>query len=63
MALLKGVIGAGTTNNGVTRKPDNPLKGIHNPIPQNQDNSLEGIRNLVPTEICSQWPRGLTVPT
>ena len=37
---------AGTTNSGVTRKPDNTLKGI---------------RNLVPNGIRIQWPRGLTV--
>ena len=53
----------GTTNPGVTRKPDNPLKGIRNPIPRKPDNLLKGIRNLVPNGIQSQCPRGLTVPT
>ena len=38
---------AGTTNPGVTQKPDNPLKGIWNLIPRKPDNPLKGIRNLV----------------
>ena len=54
---------AGTTNRGVTRKLDNPLKGTQNPIPPNQDNTLKGIHNLVPNRIQIQWLRGLTVPT
>ena len=31
----------GTNNPGRTQKPDNPLKGIWNPIPQNTDNPLK----------------------
>ena len=31
---------AGTINPKGTRKPDNPLKGIRNPIPWNRDNAL-----------------------
>ena len=54
---------AGTTNPGRTRKPDNPLKGIQNPIPWNLDNPRKGIRQLVPNKIRSQWPRMVTVPT
>ena len=38
---------AGTTNPGGTWKPDNPLKGTRNPIPQEPDNPLKGIRDLV----------------
>ena len=53
----------GTTNPGGTRKPDNPLKVIRNPIPQKLDNPLKRIRDLVPNRIQSQWPRGLTVST
>ena len=53
---------AGTTNPGVTWKPDNTLKGICNPIPLNPDNPLKGIRNLVENGIWIKWPRGLTVP-
>ena len=53
----------GTNNPGRTQKPDNPLKGIWNPIPRNPNNPLKGIRNLVPNEIRIQWPIGLTVPT
>ena len=34
---------AGTTNPWGTRKPDNPLEGIRNPIIWNLDNSLNGI--------------------
>ena len=54
---------AGTTNPWVTRKPDNPLKGIRNPIPRKPDNPLKGIWNRVPNLIQSQWTRGLTAPT
>ena len=36
-----------TTNPGGTRKPDNLLKGIRNPITQNPDNPFKGIRDLV----------------
>ena len=43
--------GAGTTNPGGTRKPDNPLKGIRNPIPWDPDNYLKGIRDIVPNGI------------
>ena len=31
---------AGTTNPGVTRKRDNPLKGTRNPIPRKPDNPI-----------------------
>ena len=41
---------AGIINPGGTRKPDNPLKGIWNPIPQDPDNALKGIGDLVQTE-------------
>ena len=54
---------AGTTNPGGTRKPDNPLKGIQNPIPQNPDNPHKGIRYLVQNKTRIQWPRGLNVAT
>ena len=53
----------GTTNPGGTRKLDNPLKGIRNPIPQDPDNPLKGIQDLVQNVTRSQWPRGLTIPT
>ena len=43
-----GIQCAGTTNPRVTRKPDNPHKGIHNLV-------LNGTRN--------QWLRGLTIQT
>ena len=36
---------AGTANPRGTRKPENPLKGIRNPIPRNPDNPLKGIRD------------------
>ena len=54
---------AGTTNPGGTRKPDNLLKGIWNPIPWNPDNPLRGIWDLLPNGIRSQWPIGSTIPT
>ena len=54
---------AGTTNPRGTRKPDNPLQGIWNAIPQDPDNPLKGIRDLVQNGTRSQWPRGLTIPT
>ena len=54
---------AETSNPGVTRTPDNPLKRIRNPIPRKPDNILQGIHNLVPNIIRRHWPRGLTVPT
>ena len=60
--MLQEVI-FGTTNTGVTRKTDNPLKGIQNPIPQKLDNPIKGIRNLEPNIIQIQWPIGLTMPT
>ena len=53
----------GTTNPGVTWKPDNPLKGIRNPIPQNPDNPLKEIQYLVQNGTWRQWPRGLTIST
>ena len=52
----------GNTNPGGTRKPDNPLKVIRNPITRNLDNPLKVIRNLVPNIIWIQWSRGLTIP-
>ena len=54
---------SGTTNPGVTQKPDNTLKGNWNQIPWNPNNLLKGIHNLVPNGIQRQWPIGLTVPT
>ena len=33
-----------------TRKPDNPLKGIRNPITWNPDNPLNGIKDLLQME-------------
>ena len=51
----------GTTNPGGTRKQDNPLKGIWNPIPWKPDNPLWEIRNIVLIGIHSQWSRGLTI--
>ena len=53
----------GTTNPGGTRKVDNPLKGIWDPITRYPDNPLKGIQDLVPNIIRSQWPIWLTVPT
>ena len=53
---------SGTTNPRVTRKPDNTLKGIRNPIPHDQDNPLKGIWDLVQNRTQSQCPRGLTIP-
>ena len=52
----------GTTNPGVSQKPDNPLNWIRNPMTRNPDNPLKGIRNLVPNRIRDQCPIGLTVP-
>ena len=52
---------AGTTNPGATWKPDIPLKGIQNPVPQKLDNPIERIRNLVKNRTRNQWPRGLPV--
>ena len=60
---IQGTITSGTTNRKVTRKPDNPLKGIRNTIPSNPDNTIKGIQNLVPNIIYKQWPIGITVPT
>ena len=54
---------AGTNNPGVTRKPDNPFKGIGNTVPRKPDNPLKGIQNLVPNGTQNQWPRGLNVKT
>ena len=48
---------------GGTRKPDNPLKGIRNPIPQDPDNPLKEIQDLVQNGTWRQWPRGLTIST
>ena len=50
------------TGTRVTRKTDNPLKGIRNRIPWNPDNNLKGIQNLLPNGTRIQWPIGLTVP-
>ena len=52
---------AETSNSGVIQKPDNPFKGIKNPIPRNLDNYRKVIRKLVPNRIWSQRPIGLTV--
>ena len=52
-----------TTNHGVTRKRDNTLKVICNPIPQKRVNTIKGIRSLLPNRIRSQWPIGLKVST
>ena len=56
-------ITAGTNNPGGIRKPDNPFKGIRNPIPWNPDNPLKGIRDLLQKGIRGQWLRGLAVQT
>ena len=48
---------------GRTRKPYNPLKGIHNIVPKNPDSTLKGIQYLVQIKTQRQWPRGITVPT
>ena len=53
----------GSTNPRGTRRPDNPLKGIRNPIAWNLDNPCKGIQEIITNRIRSQWPRGLTVPT
>ena len=53
----------GTTNPGGTQKPDNPLKGIHNPISWNPDIPLKGIQYIVQNGTLSQFPIGLTVQT
>ena len=37
------IIGAETSNPGVTQKPDNPLNGIWNPVPRKRDNPLKYI--------------------
>ena len=52
----------GTTNPGGTEKPDNPLKGIWNPIPQDPDNPLKGIQYLVQNGTRSQFSIELTIP-
>ena len=52
-----------TTNPRRTQKPDNPLKGIWNPIPQDLDNPLKIIHDIVQNRTRSQWPIGLTIPT
>ena len=54
---------AGTINPGVTRKPDNSLKGVRNPVPRKPDNPLKVIQNLLPNGTHNQWPRGLIVLT
>ena len=53
----------GTTDPGVTQKPNNHPKGIRNQTPQKLDNSLKVIWNLVTKKIQSQWPRGLPLST
>ena len=58
---ITGIGCSGTTNPGATRKPDNPLKGIQNPIPRKLDNPLKGIQNKVPKGIRNQWPIMLTI--
>ena len=57
------IISTGATNPGGTQKPDNPPKGIRDPIPWNPDSPFKGIRNLLPNVILIQFSRGLTVPT
>ena len=52
---------AGTINPRVIRKSDNTLKIIRNSAPQKPDNPLKGIWNLVPNRNRNQWTRGLTV--
>ena len=54
---------AGTTNPVVTRKPDNIIQGIWNPVPRKSDNALKGVQNLVRDRTWNQWPRGLTIQT
>ena len=54
---------AGTTNPMGTPKPDNPPKGIRNPIPRNPENPLKVIRDLVQNRTRIQWLIELTVPT
>ena len=58
-----GIGCAGTNNPRGTRKPDNPLKGIRNKIPQDPDNLLKGIRNLVQNGTRIQLSRGIFIPT
>ena len=53
----------GTNNPGGTRKQDNPLKIIWNPIPRESDNPVKVIRYLLQKVTWIQWPKGLTVPT
>ena len=53
----------GTRNLGVTHKSDNPLKAIHNTFHRKPDNPLNGIQNLVPNGTRNQWPRWLTIQT
>ena len=60
---IEGDNGSGTTNPRGTRKLDNFLKGIWNPIQWNPDNPLKGIQGLVQNRTQIQWPRGLTTPT
>ena len=59
----KVVVCAGTTNPRVTWKPDNPIKGIRNPISRKLDNPLKRIRNLLLNGIRSQWLIWFSVPT
>ena len=54
---------AGTNNPGVTRKLDNPFKGVQNNVPLKHYDTIKGISNLVPKRSRSQWLRGLTVHT
>ena len=54
---------SGPTNPGGTRKPDNLLKGIRNPISWNPDKPFKEIQDLVQKWTRSQCPIGLTVPT
>ena len=58
-----GIGCTGTSNPEGTQKPDNPLKGIRNPISRNPDNTLNGIQYLVQNGTWSQWLSGLPVPT
>ena len=58
-----GIGCAGINNPRVSRKQNNPLKGIQNPTHQKKDNTFKAIYNLAQNGIRSQWPIGLTVQT
>ena len=54
MLLRRRVQHTGTANLMITRKPDNPLKRIQNPIPREPDNPIQRIWNLVQNVIWIQ---------